>query len=489
MKKSRCAVFLLFVLFILSGCASLTEMQKTLTREDTSLFQQHISTGERLEKENNITSALKEYKLAAAIKPGSEIAKRKIKAMERLLWQRAQIHYEKGVALDKRGKNEMARKEYLAALQNWPGHAGAKKRLSAGDVVEEKRFIVHTIRPGESISRLALRYYGDYKKYPLIAKFNAMKNATRVRVGQKVNIPETDGTSVAELEKRHAAYLATIKKAKAVKPERVTVPVKEKPVSPGVTPEPVESVKPLVEEGPDEPVAPVTEEVPDEEIQAAEPPVEEVKVDESPVEEPLVEEPPVEAVRPDEAPVEEPRADGIRAGEAVEEPLALAAPEDLEPPAPPQESFDDAEVYLAQGMDLFNQKEYKDAILEFDLAKKAEPGNPKVLDYLYQAHFQQGLIHHSKEEFLEAAKSFEAARENNPDCEKCLEYIDKSLDTYKEKHYTMGIYHFGKEQLKEAIAEWQLVKDIDPEYKKVSPNLKKAQMLYERLEKIKRSDN
>jgi tetratricopeptide (TPR) repeat protein len=482
MKKSRCAVFLLFVLFILSGCASLTEMQKKLTREDSSLFQQHMATGERLEKENNITSALKEYKLASAIDPGSDIASRKIKAAEKLLRKRAQRHYENGVDLDKRGKYEMARKAYLAALQNWPGHAGAKKRLTAGIVEEEREYIVHTIRPGESISRLAIRYYGDFKKYPLIAKFNAMKNATQVRVGQTVNVPETDEISMAELEKRHAAYLASLKKAEPVKPETGILAQEEQPAPPGGIPESVDSLKPIVEEGAVEPDTSAQDET-----QADEPQGDEGWADETQAGEALVDEAQAnEAVQ--ELPTPEPGT-MEDAGEAPQEALVMVVPEDVEPPVLPQDMVDDAGIYLAQGMELFDQKEYKDAILEFDLAKKADPDNPKVLDYLYQAHFHQGLIHHSRKEFLEATKSFEAAQENNPNCEKCSEYMEKSLGTYKEKHYTMGIYHFGKEQLKEAIAEWQLVKDIDPGYKEVSPNLKKAEMLFQRLETIKQSDN
>ncbi len=47
------------------------------------------------------------------------------------------------------------------------------------------------------------------------------------------------------------------------------------------------------------------------------------------------------------------------------------------------------------------------------------------------------------------------------------------------------IHYFGKEQLKEAIDEWKLVKKIDPDYKDLAPNLKKAELLYERLESIK----
>ncbi|MBI9090637.1 MAG: tetratricopeptide repeat protein [Desulfobacterium sp.] len=495
MKKSRCAVSLLFVLVLISGCASLTGTQKTLDSKDVSLFQQHMTQGERLEKENNITSALEEYKLASAIDSRSKIASRKIKAVEKMLRKRAQIHYEKGVVLDKKGKYEMARKEYLAALQNWPDHSGAKKMLTTGMVEEERGFIVHTIRPGESISRLALRYYGNYKKYPLIAKFNAMKNATQVRVGQTVKVPEIDGISVTELEKRQSAYLASRERAEPSIPGTGTLSKKEQPDFPGETPDPLDRLQPMDEEEAVEPVTTARDETPVDETQ-----INETQVDAAPVEARVDEvhagEAALDSLSPeldtvgDEGVADESSLAGTAEGNGVSlDTLAMVAPEDIQPPVVPKETFDDVEIYLAQGIELFNQKEYEAAIIEFDLAKKADPGNPKVLDSLYQSHFQQGLLHHSSDAFLEAAKSFEAARENNPDCEKCSEYMEKSLDTYKEKHYTMGIFHFGKEQLKKAITEWQLVTDIDPGYKDVTPNLKKAEMLYQRLETIKKSDN
>ena len=104
----------------------------------------------------------------------------------------------------------MARKEFLAAIQNWPDHAMARQMITAGPVKEERSYIVQTIRPGESISKLALLYYGDYKKYPHIGKFNTLKNATQVQVGQKVMIPEIEGIGLADLEKRQTAYLASL---------------------------------------------------------------------------------------------------------------------------------------------------------------------------------------------------------------------------------------------------------------------------------------
>jgi tetratricopeptide (TPR) repeat protein len=55
-----------------------------------------------------------------------------------------------------------------------------------------KKYVIHTIKPGESLSMVAKTYYGDYKKFPIIAKFNNMSDATQITVGQKIKVPEIE---------------------------------------------------------------------------------------------------------------------------------------------------------------------------------------------------------------------------------------------------------------------------------------------------------
>ena len=52
---------------------------------------------------------------------------------------------------------------------------------------------MHTIGPGDSLSKLAKMYYGDYKKFPIIAEFNGVPDAVAARVGQKIKVPEIEG--------------------------------------------------------------------------------------------------------------------------------------------------------------------------------------------------------------------------------------------------------------------------------------------------------
>jgi tetratricopeptide (TPR) repeat protein len=135
---------------------------------------------------------------------------------------------------------------------------------------------------------------------------------------------------------------------------------------------------------------------------------------------------------------------------------------------------------------LFDKKEYAQAIPLFAAAQRGAPEDESLRKYLFDSHFQLGLIQFKAEQFLPAKSSFESALGYDVFCEMCPDYIEKCESTYKEKHYNLGIHYFGKEQLKEAIDEWKLVKKIDPDYKDLAPNLKKAELLYERLESIKK---
>lgn len=69
----------------------------------------------------------------------------------------------------------------LIALSNIPAHASNNDSSQA--------FQVHTVKAGDSLSKIAYEYYGDYTKTTLIAKFNNIDDIDRLKIGQKIKIP------------------------------------------------------------------------------------------------------------------------------------------------------------------------------------------------------------------------------------------------------------------------------------------------------------
>ena len=49
---------------------------------------------------------------------------------------------------------------------------------------------VHTLKSGETITRLALKYYGTKKLWPYIIKYNNIKDSGKLQEGAKIRIPE-----------------------------------------------------------------------------------------------------------------------------------------------------------------------------------------------------------------------------------------------------------------------------------------------------------
>jgi tetratricopeptide (TPR) repeat protein len=459
MKIHKILTPILVFSVLIAGCVSSGPTPKKVESEETRVVRQHIAKGEFLEQENSFTGALEQYKLALTIAPENKDALQHKKAVLSRLWETAQLHYKKGLEFDGQGKYESARKEYLSALQNWPDYKEAKERLTPGGVVDEaKDYILHTILSGESVSKLGMIYYGDFKKHEVIGKFNVLKDVTKVRVGETLKIPVLEGFSLSDLKQKQEKYLTSVKKTAA---SGMGKPDEETPMetdTPGADPEAL--LKPIDE--------------------STEPP--DLAMQEAPVQEPPVKA--STAMAPKKAVPSEPEKVETPAPAKEIVTATLVAPDET-PPAAIADITTSKEYQ--QGIEQFNNKKYPESISSFLAAAQMEPDNKTLKDYLFKSHFQQGLALFNAEDYLAAKDNFQSALTYDTACEKCPDYIEKCEATYKEKHYNLGIHYFGKEQLNKAIEEWKLVKNIDPDYKDVTPNLQKAEMLFKRLESIKKS--
>ncbi|MFQ5598778.1 MAG: LysM peptidoglycan-binding domain-containing protein, partial [Nitrospiria bacterium] len=75
-----------------------------------------------------------------------------------------------------------------------PGHEEKTSTLGA------ERYTLHTIKAGESLSKLAEKYYGDKMDYRIIADFNQIQNLTMIRIGQTIKIPVLEKEKPEEKE-------------------------------------------------------------------------------------------------------------------------------------------------------------------------------------------------------------------------------------------------------------------------------------------------
>jgi nucleoid-associated protein YgaU len=190
--KSKIHILGIGLLFVfLSGCA-----QPTI-KPPEPIDNQYMVKAQEYEAKGDLVEALEQYKLALTVDPKNQTAKEKRTKIEQELRELAENHYQTGLSYHRKGQYAQARKEFLTALRYTPDHQEAKKMLHEHIIGEQqvKGYVLHTIQPNESISILAKKYYGDSKKFQIIAEYNQLKDATKVSVGQKVKVPVVEGIS------------------------------------------------------------------------------------------------------------------------------------------------------------------------------------------------------------------------------------------------------------------------------------------------------
>lgn len=247
------------------------------------------------------------------------------------------------------------------STQSSPGHhPEAEKILTSKKRIRIKGYVLHSVKSGESLTRIAERYYGDHSKYSIIAQYNNMTDANRLRVGQVIKVPEIEGLEFM------------------VEKENVDVLLEKEP---------------------------------------------EGRIDD----------------------------------------------------------------YRKQGIRLFQEDKYREAIDEFNKALAINPDDGESLEYIHMSHYELAMILFKNEDYYAARDQFKESIRYRDDCITCVEYLQKSEELYKELHYKKGMQYYEDEQLVEAVKEWELVIALDPDYKKAGYHIDKAKVMLKRLEEIKKS--
>ncbi len=287
----------------------------------------------------------------------------------------AEKYYREGMKFYNQGKYRPAHRKFLTALKFWPDHSRALKMLTPPKHVKYKKYIEHIIKPGESLSKIAMIYYGDYRKFSVIAEYNNIADATLTHVGQKIRVPEIEGvpflTEKQEVKPEEARAPDSDSLDRKIK--KAEVKQKEEPVD--------KKVKEELEEPVDEEVKEETEE-----------PVDEVKIyrdqgveffNKMKYQEAIVEFNKVINVDPDDA--------------TTVEYLARS--------------------HFQWAMGLFEKKDYLKAKKEFEVSLQYNKNCPKCREYIEKSeetymeiHYKRGVAHFGKEQLVEAIMEWELVR-------------------------------------------------------------------------------
>jgi len=468
MKNKTIIIGIVLLLCLVAGCSKL----KPTTKHPPDLAKQYTAKAQEYEAKGDLVAALEHYKLVLTVEPENQLAKAKSKEIEQEIRKLAEEHYQTGLGFHKKGEYGKARKEFLTALRYNPEHPEAKDMLTRviGEMEKVQGYILHTIQPDETLATLASRYYGDHRKFHLIAQYNELEDATKIRIGQEIKIPVIEGIPIMA---DAAAIRTDTGEALESMPGEI-IAVKSYVTH---TVQPGESLAKLAKmyygdykkfgliakfNGLEDPTGVrVGQEIKIPEVEGVPflaggkvKETKEAKIDEG-----------LTVIK--EMPKKEEKKEGL-----IKEQITIE---------------DQTANYRELGIELFKNKEYAGAITEFSKVLNVHPEDSVTREYLAKSHFQQGLLLFAKEDYLTARDEFKATLQYDKDCDKCEKNIQECEERYKDVHYGKGLSYFGNEKLADAIREWELVSALDPQYKDVDKNLKKARTLLERLESIRRS--
>ena len=373
----------MLVIVFLAGCAGMGKKSGS----SAQMAEEYLAGGQARENSGDWIGASRDYKLALTVDSQNTQAAEGLRRVEAKRQKSAETHYQKGLALLTQGKYRDGRREFLATLRLWPQHQGALEKLKTRTKIKTKRYVLHTVQEGETISMISKKYYDDIKYFQTIARFNNLPDATTIQLGKDLKIPEIEGV-----------------------PFRVA-----------------EGTPEFKTEG-----------------QATD----------------------------DQLTISEWEYQEAQQAEAVQ----MAA-----------KAYDDQVAsYRDAGLELYGEKQYDEAILEFRKVVNANPDDLQALEYLYSAHYNSAQNLLKAKQYQAADRQLQACLAFRSDCAQCPALIEKCEASYKELHYQLGIQYFGEEKPEAAIQEWQLVKNLDPNYKQVEQNIQKAQKISTKIQELKK---
>ena len=408
MKKNIALIWIVILFTMVSGCAEHFKRfsQKIAEHRKENLLQSYLQTGKEYEDKGNLAEAYKQYKLALTVSPKNQEAVKGIDRLEKELLKWAEKYYREGMKFYNQGKYPLARRKFLTALKFWPDHPKARKMLTPRKHVKYINYIEHIVKPGESLSKIAMIYYGDYRKFRIIAEYNNIADAALTNVGQKIRIPEIQG--VPFLTKKQAVKTEEIKTPASAsldqKIKKAEVKEKKKPVVDEVKEELEEPVvdKEELEEPVDEDVKEETEE-----------PVDEVKIyrdqgveffNEMKYQEAIAEFNKVINVNPDDA-------------------ITLKYL---------------ARSHFQSAVRLFEKKDYLKAKKEFEISLQYNENCPTCQEYIKKSeeaymeiHYKRGVAHFGKELLNEAIMEWELVMAIDSDYKEVANNIKKAKNLLK----------------------------------------------------------
>jgi tetratricopeptide (TPR) repeat protein len=189
------------------------------------LVARHREQAEALDRDGQLRRAVDQWKILLTIDPDDAAARQSLTALQGRIERAVTERIEAGKAALARGVQAEARRQFLAALALDPANQSAFHALQ--NEAREVEFITHTVKPGETLASLALRYYGDRSRLEVIWETNQLPPNPKLTAGMTLKIPEIPGVPFVHPEAKRPAPSVAMPAAPAAIAPRAETPKEE----------------------------------------------------------------------------------------------------------------------------------------------------------------------------------------------------------------------------------------------------------------------
>ena len=184
---------LLFVCILVlgAGCVGMQPVPSGTTQmSPTALAERYRVKALKYENAEEYQKALLAWEVVKGLKPKDREANTRIAKLREEFQKKADRHFSEGVNLYRRRYLDKARKEFLIALRYAPDHSEALQYLK--QTPPGLDFKTYTVAQGDSLKKIAKKFYGDSKQGFLIAYFNDLGAQDKLAPGTTLELPILD---------------------------------------------------------------------------------------------------------------------------------------------------------------------------------------------------------------------------------------------------------------------------------------------------------
>lgn len=313
--------------------------------------------------------------------------------------------------------------------------------------------VVHVIQPGETLSEIAVQYYGTYQKYPTveaIMAYNRIGDARILKSGERIKIPFLiiDGTKMPKASHQGES-------PSPVKPEKSALQSAIRYLDAGDHAKAIPLFEKAVRENPEDEAGRRY----------------------------------LNMARFQKA-IQDYEAGNLKAAQSGFRKVREQKTDCIECVAYLKRIDQRGESLFSQGVRSFQKQRFVQAAGTFETVREILPAHPELNEYLFKCYFEIGVDRFKTYQTSRSAADLRAAREyleksrqTRKSCDGCAEYEE----AHKRNLYNQGIKNFTEKDSKgltNAVKSWERVQFIDPDYKEVRKNLEEARNLLKKLKEL-----